>query len=215
MVTLVHQKVCQTHFCHAHVIPSASTQLPTFSLQNDDAEGQDEHTMGVQPAQRCLKHWHKMKLGGNGWPNWFDGCVTQLVTAQLLIPVPIQEGFRTPTWLLQQLAFRPDSGLIRALLSAPECPEAAFSIFPPLLANPGRSSALESCSNLWQQLQSPPLPVHTMFSCHKHMSFLGFSIAWDMLGAGADSCNCRFLCCWGWFFLPFSILGQAKAPGFH
>lgn len=91
-----------------------------------------------------------MKLGGNGWPNWFDGCVTQLVTAQLLIAVPIQEGLRTPTGLLQQLPFRPGSGLIRALLSAPECPEAAFSTIPPLLENPGSSSAPGSCLILWQ-----------------------------------------------------------------
>lgn len=148
-----------------------------------------------------------MKLGGNGWQNWFDGCVTQLVTAQLLKSVPIQEGLWTPTWLLQQLAFRPGSGLIRALLSAPECPEAAFSTPPPLLANPGRSSAPGSCFILWKQLQSPPLPVHITFSCHRHTSFLGFSIAWDMLGAGAGPCNCRLLCCWGWFFLPFPFLG--------
>lgn len=54
--------------------------------------------MGVSPAQCCLTHrHHHMKLGGNGWPNWFDGCVTQLVPAQLLIAVPIQEGLGTPT----------------------------------------------------------------------------------------------------------------------
>lgn len=44
MMILVSQKACQTNFCHTHVIPSASIQLPTFFLQNDDAG----HRMNTQ-----------------------------------------------------------------------------------------------------------------------------------------------------------------------
>lgn len=39
MVTLVLQKVRQTHFCHAYVFPSTNIQLPPLFLQNNDTEG--------------------------------------------------------------------------------------------------------------------------------------------------------------------------------
>lgn len=38
MVTLVLQKVRQTHFCHAYVFPSTNVQLPPLFLQNNDTE---------------------------------------------------------------------------------------------------------------------------------------------------------------------------------
>lgn len=172
------------------------------------------------PWERSRTLWHHdMKAGAMAGQTElvFGSCVTQLVTAQHLIAGSIQEGPWTPTWLLQQWAFRPGSWAVWALCSAPEA-RAPWSRFQHPSSLPGKSwkrSSPGSCFVWCQQYPSPPLSACTMVWCHKHTSFPDSSVAWETLGPGAGSCNYRFSSCWGQRFFPFLFLGQAKASGFH
>lgn len=118
-------------------------------------------------AQCCLTHWHhNLKAEGNGWPNWacFDGCVTQLVTAQLLIAEASHPGRTLNTYTAfatvgLQVRLWGLSGLC-LVHQSPGHPEAALNILPPLRANPGSSPAPGSCFISCQRYPVPSARLH-------------------------------------------------------